>query len=295
MMEKKEIMKEQNAIRFLPKDSVLFSSAVIFSRLIDFNDTDDTASLSKATAMNVRLFENLSWDNFNLTIDHKKHQGRFVSPSLGNLSLMVQSFEDEGRGSLLPRLRHTSNSSYFEFALKNISTVFKQSRFAVEVILVGGDKQQNGTSFSISRSIADQYTPSVFYVDNINFANSNSSQGGYMSWKPVAYTEEERHLANGRMVHQYGLNTTSVGYVPSYSIAHAFYGNLSQLNLSSMNVSFGNDGDGYYAASNYLVWGGLIGYGEAPLDGLSMLISLSSLPASGFQLFDSRWWIRHMS
>ncbi|PIK39641.1 putative glycosylated lysosomal membrane protein A [Apostichopus japonicus] len=166
----------------------------------------------------------------------------------------------------------TSKAHILNFALKNISTAYKQPRFAVEVILVGGDKQQNGTSFSISRSIADQYTPSVFYVDNINFANSNSSQGGYMSWKPVAYTEEERHLANGRMVHQYGLNTTSVGYVPSYSIAHAFYGNLSQLNLSSMNVSFGNDGDGYYAASNYLVWGGLIGYGEAPLDGLSMLI-----------------------
>lgn len=269
-----------NAISFEPKGAVLFSSGVIFSRLIEFDDVSDTAKLTPASKIKVKSFEDLQWNNFNMTVSKTKHSGVFNSSSLakggnGFISLMVQGFQDNGRGKVLPQLLHTSNSSYFEFALKNISTHFNNSRFALELVFVHQDKK-NKTSFSISRSIADQYTPAVFYVDNVKFTpSSKDNLGGYVSWKPVTYTKEERHLGNGKLVHQYGLKTNVTqlwDHLPLYSIAHAFWGDLKDLDITSMNISFGIDQDGFYKETNYTVWCGLVGYGEAPLDGLSLLI-----------------------
>lgn len=268
IMQRKE--RNTSAITFHPEGSVLFSSATIFNRLIEYNDSTDTADLRKSNVTKMTQFETFDWQNFNSTIDSEDHTGTFLShQNGGNISLMVQSFEDDSRGEVLPRLQCTSNSSYFELALSNLSTAFLKSRFAIELLFVGRGKQ----NFSTSKSIADQYTPSVFYVDNIKFGESDGGQGGYVSWKPVVYTQKMRDVTDGKMVRQYGLNTTSdPSHLPAYSIAHAFYGDLDQIHVSSMNLSFGNDGDDPYSGTKFAVWGGLIGYGEAPIDGLSLLI-----------------------
>lgn len=37
-------------------------------------------------------------------------------------------------------------------------------------------------------------------VDNIKFGESDGGQGGYVSWKPVVYTQKSRDVTDGKMV-----------------------------------------------------------------------------------------------
>ena len=51
----------------------------------------------------------------------------------------------------------------------------------------------------------------------------------------------------------YGVNTTNY-YTPKWSIAHAFYSNVSLLHKAGVTVSFGIPKDGFYTATNYTSW-----------------------------------------
>ena len=49
------------------------------------------------------------------------------------------------------------------------------------------------------------------------------------------------------------LNMTN-HYIPQYSLAHAYYGDITHQDLGSFNVSFGYTDDHFYNEAKYYVW-----------------------------------------
>jgi len=75
----------------------------------------------------------------------------------------LKAFDDEGREDQLPHLPYNENITQFDLSVNKVWTnTSKNSRFAVEVMMIGNDKE--GMDVSESKSIDDEYTPGVFQV-----------------------------------------------------------------------------------------------------------------------------------
>lgn len=74
----------------------------------------------------------------------------------------LKAFEDSGREDQLPHLQYSENITQFDFTLHNVWTNLSASRFALEVMMIGQDKE--GMEMDKTRSIDDEYSPGVFVV-----------------------------------------------------------------------------------------------------------------------------------
>lgn len=86
----------------------------------------------------------------------------------------------------------------------------------------------------------------------IHFLTGGSNHSGYVVWKPVCYVGPQHTLEEDRFVHRYQVKH-NVSAIPASSIAYAYFGS-SDLEIASLNVSFGMEADGFYRATYYVDW-----------------------------------------
>ncbi|KAM6167104.1 glycosylated lysosomal membrane protein isoform 3-T3 [Erethizon dorsatum] len=157
----------------LPKDSVQFSSALIFTRLLEFDSTtSDAAAKPPGKPYPPYCLAEFSWNNItdslhpaSLSVTFQGHPkgdptGAFAS---GSLAFRVQAFARSGRPAQPPRLLHTADTCQLEVALVGASPRGNRSLFGIEVATLG--EGPDCPVIQEQHSIDDEYAPAVFQVN----------------------------------------------------------------------------------------------------------------------------------
>ncbi|TKS89250.1 Glycosylated lysosomal membrane protein [Collichthys lucidus] len=175
-----------------PESSVLYSTAVVFNRLLEYDDINDTADPTSDLFPPYDL-QDFRWSRLNLSGLTALLCGNTAASSNGSLCLQLSLFETEGRGQHWPRLLHTANSSQLRVWLDGVLPRATRSRFLLELQSVGGASPLNRVE--VHRSIDDEFTPSIFKVSQwISALNDSSDVLGFVQWKPVAYRQADPAL-----------------------------------------------------------------------------------------------------
>ncbi|KAI1901477.1 hypothetical protein AGOR_G00034840 [Albula goreensis] len=236
-----------SSLQVEPKSSVQYSNALIFTRLWEYEDANDTADpqhLPPSSFFPPYELQDFTWgdlsETMNATSKTAKLCGGDSGPSFSNGSfcLQISAFGSGGRDHDWPRLLHNANSSQIKVWLDGVTARSNKSRFSLELQTVG--RSDLPSRVDVLRSIDDEYTPSIFQVVQwvASPVNSTSPVLGYTQWKPVAY----------RTASPNGYQT------------------------SGLNVTFGISGDPFYSATNYLSWTLLVGLGSPPADSFSPMV-----------------------
>ncbi|XP_072802471.1 glycosylated lysosomal membrane protein isoform X2 [Vicugna pacos] len=162
------------ALMVHPKDSIQFSSALVFTRLFEFDSTNtsDAAADSPGKSYPPYSLAEFFWNNITDSLDpatlsvtfqgHPIHDptGAFAN---GSLIFRVQAFSRSGRPFQPPRLLHTADTCQLEVALVGASPRGNRSLFGLEVATLG--QGPDCPSVQEQHSIDDEYAPAVFQVN----------------------------------------------------------------------------------------------------------------------------------
>ncbi|GFR68750.1 glycosylated lysosomal membrane protein [Elysia marginata] len=283
--------KLENSIYFKKAEGlkVDYIFAVAFTRLIEFNDIPDSASLNdkklKPEDWVFRNFTDFFWD----TLPLKSNENKFVfnttsdfflpeESNNGSLSFSFQVCGSGGRASELPALEKTANLTQLDFVLANYTPTFSKSRFALEAVLVSLSNNKK-MAIDETQSIDDEYSPGVFRINNLLSNPSHQMTAGFLQWKPVSYLSNDRGRKSATKVKHYEIVDTrdrdlAMSQVQS-SVVGALFGdiwNRTDVIIKSTNISFGLNGDGFYLKNNYTVWSSSVGYGQPPEDEISTTV-----------------------
>ncbi|XP_015672063.1 glycosylated lysosomal membrane protein [Protobothrops mucrosquamatus] len=266
------------AIRVEPAESVLYSTAVVFPRLWEYNGTN-TSDFSQIHTEQIYAsynLANLSWDSLegrlNETALSANFQGREGTFGNGSISFKVTAYEESSRDRPLPRLLHSANSSKVEFAIQGVPPRGNHSRFALEILAVEeGSRQKQLQSV---RSIDDEYTPTIFEMVQLISDPLNHSLGSsFLQWKMAAYSSKTPNRENTVHCQYYPLQVVrNLG--TEFRILHAYFGEDLErsCSLSGLNISFGSEDNEAYKEKRYLSWSALVGFGEPPREEFSPLV-----------------------
>ncbi|XP_036988481.1 glycosylated lysosomal membrane protein isoform X2 [Artibeus jamaicensis] len=155
----------------LPKDNIQFSSALVFTRLFEFDSTNSSDAAAKPPGKPYPPYAlaEFSWNNITDSLDpatlsatfrgHPNHDptGAFAN---GSLAFKVQAFSRSGRPAQPPRLLHTMDTCQLEVALIGASPRGNRSLFGLEVATLG--QGPDCPSLREQHSIDDEYAPAVF-------------------------------------------------------------------------------------------------------------------------------------
>ncbi|XP_013793986.1 glycosylated lysosomal membrane protein A-like [Limulus polyphemus] len=265
-----------------------YSLGLVLAKIWQFNDTEDVGKLDSGSNISFPLpLMEMQWENINRTMHCSNNHCSAVFHTLssdpkyflpnGSFSFEVTAHSHDGRSNILPHLDHTANSSQLNIVLNGMNSEFNGSRFALEFILIGSDtitEKESNVEIESQKSIDDEYTPGIFERDVLMTPASHfTGSGGYLQWKPVCYTKDERTIAHSTESYSYGIQKTN-NSLP-FSITKAFFNSsLPPNSLSAFNISFGSSGDGFYLKTNYTSWSMTVGYGRPPSDQFSLMIIL---------------------
>ncbi|XP_007437721.1 glycosylated lysosomal membrane protein isoform X2 [Python bivittatus] len=270
------------AIRVEPADSVLYSTAVVFTRLWEYDGTN-TSDLSKVHAEHFYPsyhLANFTWASLEGQLNKTALSAEFRGVSSGregtfwngSISFQVTAYEGGSRDGPLPRLLHSANSSKVEFVMQGVAPRGNRSRFALEILAL----EQGGRRKLLQsvRSIDDEYTPTIFEMAQlISEPHNNSFGSSFLQWKTAAYSSQNPQREDTVHCQYYPLqvvNTTG----PEFSILRAYFGEdlERRCSLSAVNISFGSENNEAYEEKGYLSWSALVGFGEPPREGFSLLV-----------------------
>ncbi|XP_024059223.1 glycosylated lysosomal membrane protein [Terrapene carolina triunguis] len=280
------------AIWVEPPGSVVYSTAVVFTKVFEYNGANVSA-LSKGQEEPFYPPYDLagfSWQSVNHTVNQTALTAKFQGVDTsdpggafhnGTISFQVTAYEQGGRDGPLPRLLHTANSSKVEFIMDNVAPRGNSSRFMLEVVTVeekGGHKRLQSV-----RSIDDEYTPTIFEMAQLVSEPRNDSIGpSFFQWKTTAYGSREASRENAIRCRYHPLQTAN-WTLPGPSIAHAYFGEgLGRSHhIAAINISFGGEDGEVYAEKGYLSWSALLGFGTPPKDAFSPLVMAIVVVALG--------------
>ncbi|XP_036129216.1 glycosylated lysosomal membrane protein isoform X1 [Molossus molossus] len=263
-------------LMILPKDSIQFSSALVFTRLFEFDsiNTSDAAAKPPGKSYPPYSLADFSWNNITDSLDpatlsatfrgHPNHDptGAFAN---GSLAFRVQAFSRSGRPAQPPRLLHTMDTCQLEVALVGASPRGNRSLFGLEVATLG--QGPDCPSMQEQHSINDEYTPAIFQLDQLLWGSFPS---GFVQWRPVAFSQKQGSRESALPCQVSPLFPTLVYLLPQSPIVRAFFG--AQNNCCAFNLTFGDStGPGYWD-QHYLSWSMLLGVGTPPVDALSPLV-----------------------
>ncbi|XP_044028052.1 glycosylated lysosomal membrane protein isoform X2 [Siniperca chuatsi] len=256
------------SLKVEPESSVLDSTAVVFSRLLEYDDVNDTADPTSDLFPPYEL-QDFSWSRLNLSGPTALLCGAAATFTNGSLCLQLSVFESEGRGQSWPRLLHTANSSQLEVWLDSVLPRATRSRFLLELQAVGGAYPLSRVE--VHRSIDDEFTPSIFKVSQwVSSVNGSSDVLGFVQWKPVAYRQSEPALEDATPCrHSDPRPQSGEATAAASGLIRAFYAEPETFGL---NVSFGLAGDPFYNSTKFLSWTVLVGSGSPPVDSFSPLV-----------------------
>uniref|UniRef100_A0A4X1VYZ5 Glycosylated lysosomal membrane protein n=1 Tax=Sus scrofa TaxID=9823 RepID=A0A4X1VYZ5_PIG len=266
----------EGSLMVLPKDSIQFSSAVVFTRLFEFDSTNTSDAVTKPPRKSYPPYSlaEFSWNNITDSLDpatlsatfrgHPIHDptGAFAN---GSLALRVQAFSKSGRPAQPPRLLHTADTCQLEVALVGATPRGNRSLFGLEVATLS--QGPDCPSVQEQRSIDDEYAPAVFQLDQLLWGSLPS---GFVQWRPVAFSQKQGSRDSAMPCQASPLYPTLAYLLPQSPIVRAFFG--SQNNFCAFNLTFGASiGPGYWD-QHYLSWSMLLGVGSPPVDALSPLV-----------------------
>lgn len=263
------------ALTVRPKHSIQFSSALVFTRLLEFDSTKvSEGAQPPGKPYPPYSLAKFSWNNITKSLDlatlSTSFQGHPVEDPTGafangSLTFKVQAFSRSGRPAQPPRLLHTADVCQLEVALVGASPRGNHSLFGLEVATLGQDP--DCPSVKERNSIDDEYAPAVFQLNQLLWGSSPS---GFMQWRPVAFSAEERARESALPCQASPLRHTLAYSLPHSPIVQAFFG--SQNNFCAFNLTFGAPtGPGYWD-QYYLSWSMLLGMGFPPVDAFSPLV-----------------------
>ncbi|KAI5940765.1 Glycosylated lysosomal membrane protein [Manis javanica] len=260
----------------LPKDSIQFSSALVFTRLFEFDSTNtsDTAEKPPGKPYTPYSLANFSWSNITDSLDpatlsatfqgHPTHDPTRAFAN-GSLALRVQAFSRTSRPAQPPRLLHTADTCQLEVALVGASPRGNGSLFGLEVATVG--QGPDCPSAQKRYSIDDEYTPAIFQMDQLLWGPLPS---GFAQWRPVAFSQKQGGRDSAMHCQASPLYPTLAYLLPKSPIIQGFFG--SRNNFCVFNLTFGaSTGPGYWD-QQYLSWSMVLGMGSPPVDALSPLV-----------------------
>ncbi|XP_069334685.1 glycosylated lysosomal membrane protein isoform X1 [Eulemur rufifrons] len=260
----------------LPKDSIQFSSALVFTRLLEFDGTNVSNMAAEPPGKPYPPYSlaEFSWNNITDSLDpatlSATFQGRPTHDPTrafanGSLAFRVQAFSRSGRPAQPPRLLHTADTSQLEVALVGASPQGNCSLFGLEVATLG--QGPDCPSIQEQHSIDDEYAPAIFQLDQLLWG---SLPPGFVQWRPVAYSQKQGGRESALPCHASPLHPTLAYPLPQSPIVRAFFG--PQNNFCAFNLTFGaSTGPGYWD-QHYLSWSMLVGVGPPPMDALSPLV-----------------------
>nr|XP_020477145.1 glycosylated lysosomal membrane protein [Monopterus albus] len=256
------------SLKVEPESSTLYSTAVVFSRLLEYDDANDTADPNSDFFPPYEL-QDFTWSRLKLSGPVAVLCGAAATFANGSLCLQLSVFESEGRGQSLPHLLHSANSSQLGVWLDGVLPRATRSRFLLELQAVGGAYPL--TRVDTSRSIDDEFTPSIFKVSQwVSSLNGSSEVLGFVQWKPVAYSQSNPTLEDATPCsHTNPRLQKGEMIMASSSLIHAFY---TEPETFGLNVSFGLAGDPFYNSTKFLGWTMLVGIGSPPVDLFSPLV-----------------------
>uniref|UniRef100_UPI0037E99897 glycosylated lysosomal membrane protein n=1 Tax=Semicossyphus pulcher TaxID=241346 RepID=UPI0037E99897 len=263
-----EARNTSGGLKVEPESSILYSTAIVFSRLLEYNDMNDTADTTSDLFPPYKL-QDFRWSRLNLSGPSALLCGVAATFSNGSLCLQLSVFGSEGRGQSWPRLLHTANSSQIGVWLDGVLPRATRSRFMLELQAVGGAYPLS--KVDVVRSIDDEYTPSIFKVSQwVSVENGSSDVLSFVQWKPVAYRRSDPALEDATPCRhsnpqrQSGQETAVLS-----ALVRAFY---TEPETFGLNVSFGIAGEPFYNSTKFLSWTVLVGSGSPPADSFSPLV-----------------------
>ncbi|KAM8817891.1 glycosylated lysosomal membrane protein isoform 2-T2 [Rhynchonycteris naso] len=158
----------------LPKDSIQFSSALVFTRLFEFDSTNTSDAAAKLPGKPYPPYSlaEFSWNNITDSLDpatlsatfrgHLTHDPTRAFAN-GSLVFRVQAFSRSGRPAQPPHLLHTMDTCQLEVVLVGASPRGNRSIFGLEVATLG--QGPDCPLMLEQRSIDDEYAPAVFQVN----------------------------------------------------------------------------------------------------------------------------------
>ncbi|XP_026155254.1 glycosylated lysosomal membrane protein [Mastacembelus armatus] len=251
-----------------PESSILYSTAVVFSRLWEYNDVNDTAHPTSELFPPYEL-QNFTWSHLNLSGSSALLCGVAATFVNGTLCFQLSVFASEGRGQSLPHLLHSANSSQLSWWLDGVLPQATRSRFLLELQAVGGAYPLSRVD--VHRSIDDEFTPSIFKVSQwVSSMNGSSEVLGFVQWKPVAYRQSNPALENATPCrHTEPQRQSGEAVAAASGLIRAFY---SEPQTFGLNMSFGLAGDPFYNSTKFLGWTMLVGVGSPPVDSFSPMV-----------------------
>ncbi|XP_067281774.1 glycosylated lysosomal membrane protein [Pseudorasbora parva] len=265
------------SLKVAPESSVQYRSALVFTRLWEYDDVNNTADPQQAAESSFYPpyeLQDFIWSDQNHTANESDHMitmcggERTESFLNGSLCLKFSVFDSAGRDHPWPSLLHNANSSQLRVWMDGVRPRGNSSRFLLEFQSVGDSGFQGRVD--VRSSIDDEYTPSIFKVlEWVSSPLNSSSVRGFSQWKPVAYRKPSPLFEDATPCRHSPLEPLS--HIPKSAVIQAYFRDQPQVH--GLNFSFGVDKDpAFYSDTEYISWTVLMGLGEPPADSFSALI-----------------------
>lgn len=272
--------------------------ALIFTRLVEFsvdrNNADASNVFNATEADNLQSYNysstsldssNLTWSYFpaNNTfrgVDNTTRTGNDTLPYAFSITHTIATEVGSPRLGYFPKTQFTENSTVFDLVIENplYMLSYNRSRIALEVLVVHGPNVTNG-SVNISKTLDDEYTPSVFKAFSYLFGSN-----GYFQWKPISYQSQTRQTTKAQQANMVYAPDDFVEEIPP-SLASAVFGNDShELNVTRWFMVIGTPKDQSYINSNYSTWSAVVGFGDVQFDQISFVIIITIIVGFGVPL-----------
>ncbi|XP_077280985.1 glycosylated lysosomal membrane protein A [Temnothorax americanus] len=285
------LARRGNSLSFSEKPA--YSFGIIINKIIEFNDVNDTALINTAdvTNTNVLRTEYFNWRRVSLSqksefvyLDMEGNSYHDTAKNIsryGSIKLSLRGFCTIDHSDMVPHMLHTENSTQVDIILDHIQTnqTFSNSRFAIELLAVGGGDPEIPLVVDPKKSLDDEHTPGIFEVVEVRTPPYREvmdalNAGSYLQWRPVSYNSASRDVTSSTETMQYPpkqvFNHTSA---IKNSMLYCYYGEaVDDLLLQKLVVSLGSKGDGFYKRTSYLTWTFMIGYGTPPEERFSYLV-----------------------
>ncbi|KJE96664.1 hypothetical protein CAOG_06951 [Capsaspora owczarzaki ATCC 30864] len=266
-----------------------FMSAVVIDKLIEFDDKGQTGLYDPPSTRTCSVLDltSLTWESQLTVPKNKPFTTTAVASYLSkytNITVQFTVTPSTFRNGNPPGDLISENAVKIDLFVSNFTytkSCSNTTKLAAGLVFADGNgpvATPNQLVMSAPSSIDDEYTPTIFHMVQIDVPPAKvypQSTHGFLSWKPIAFTDTGRSIANGGFArtindefNPFNPNDTLPQSVPSLLLD----GRLRDLRTA--NISFGTPEDGIYQPP-VLLWGLSIGIGAAPTDDISVAVLLA--------------------
>ncbi|XP_026749870.2 glycosylated lysosomal membrane protein A-like [Galleria mellonella] len=265
--------------KFTFSEEPKYSFAIAIDKIYEYNDTEDNGHFDDRYPQRPYPLNDLLWirqdlvqSNNEVKLIMRAHHLNDYQKGTIEIKLDLLPYQDYAVD--LPHLIHTSNSTLIDVNLVNLtcSEDYQASRFALHFLLVSTDRKNDTMNYTMRKSLDDEHTPGVFeIVEIVTPASRRRGVGGFLQFRPVAYTQPQRGVSVSTSAHVSHFNRTELR---NDSTLKTFYRHFDRDNVlvQDMVVSFGDAADGYYKQQNYTSWSFTVGHGTPPKEGFSLFV-----------------------